>query len=1229
MTLVRELIDIPERVHQGDFVLRLAEGLSKAQETLRTYVVTPELAVEFDRALGIVKAAVAERSSKAAYLHGSFGSGKSHFMAVLHLLLQGNPEARAIPELGSAVAAADRWISGKKFLLVPFHMIGAKNLESAILGGYARHVGALHPEAAIPGVYVSEALLENARAHRKAMGDEAFFRMLGGSAEGEWGELGGGWTAETFEAAAVAPPESDERVRLVGDLTARIFPALSATAAATGLGFVELDLGLSLLSKHARGLGYDGIVLFLDELILWLASHIGDLRFAETEGSKLVKLIEAGPYERPIPIVSFVARQRDLKELVGAHVPGAERLSFADTLNYMNDRFAFVRLEDRNLPAIVHKRVLKPRDEAARIRIDDAFRETERFRPEVLGTLLGTEGDRAKFRTVYPFSPALVDTLVAVSSLLQRERTALKLLLQLLVDKRDTLELGQVVPVGDLFDVLASGAEPFSAEMRSHFDEALRLYRQKLLPAVAQEWGLTPEQAQALPATDPKGRSFRGDDRIVKTLLLAALAPDVAALTDLTAAKLCALNHGSIKAPVEGREAAVLLGRIRKWAAQVGALRVSGESNNPTISIVLSRVDIDDLLERERAEDNAGNRRRKLQELLFERLGIKRSDELFTEYPFLWRNTDRAVEVYFTNIREMPDESLRAPKGGAWKVLLDFPFDPDHGSLADDLKRIELFRARKESSAVLCWLPAFLTAAALEDLGKLVVVDHILAGERFQRSTQHLSEVDRGSARGELESLQAQLRARLGLDLEMAYGIRTDADARRVEAGFDPSDHVQSLDPAFQPRPPVGATLKDAFTNLLDQAMTYLYPDHPRFEKELRPVQVKQVLEELRRAAGEKDGRIDVPQPVREAMRNIAMGVGLGKMYEAHFILERDWAVKLSQVLSRPGVEPTVKTLRAALDEPRPKGLPKDVQDLILCVFAEQTQRSFLLHGGPFQAGIGNLRDELVLKEQPLPPENIWTTAVERASLILGVTVPKFRSASNVATLVEGVRAAANASLSAAAELARELEGRLAALGLPVAGARLETARAGAALLKAIANAREDGVAQALALASVPGSGDSLSRSIRTAAQVVAALQSTKWQLLEACRSLPDARGEAGRSLIGRVAEALQKDELAQAIGPILSQAEDEAVKLLAPPVVTKPTPPVPPPAPPEPAVPPTPPVQPPTTPPDPTEKVVHAGSRGDLTGRDFRKVADDIQKRLDETKDGKLKITWEITGKG
>ena len=80
---VRQLFDIPERVHQGDYVLKLTEGLQNPEETAGLYVTTPKLVDAFDRALGLVGDALRSGQSKASYLHGSFGSGKSHFMAML------------------------------------------------------------------------------------------------------------------------------------------------------------------------------------------------------------------------------------------------------------------------------------------------------------------------------------------------------------------------------------------------------------------------------------------------------------------------------------------------------------------------------------------------------------------------------------------------------------------------------------------------------------------------------------------------------------------------------------------------------------------------------------------------------------------------------------------------------------------------------------------------------------------------------------------------------------------------------------------------------------------------------------------------------------------------------------------------------------------------------------------------------------------------------------------
>src|SRR4051794_23503025 len=77
--LISQLLDLPDQVHRGDFVLNLAEGVARPEATLRDSVVTPQLADGSDNALTFFRSALTDRASKAAYLHGSFGSGKSHF----------------------------------------------------------------------------------------------------------------------------------------------------------------------------------------------------------------------------------------------------------------------------------------------------------------------------------------------------------------------------------------------------------------------------------------------------------------------------------------------------------------------------------------------------------------------------------------------------------------------------------------------------------------------------------------------------------------------------------------------------------------------------------------------------------------------------------------------------------------------------------------------------------------------------------------------------------------------------------------------------------------------------------------------------------------------------------------------------------------------------------------------------------------------------------------------
>lgn len=1225
MTLIRELIAIPERVHQGDFVLKLSEGVRAAEDTLGNYVVTPQLAQAFDSALAFIQSALATRQSKAAYLHGSFGSGKSHFMAVLHLLLAGNTRARSIKELANTVAKNNSWTEGKRFLQVPYHMIGARNMESAILGGYADHVRALHPDAPIPGFYLAEGLFRDAQQLRERMGDEAFFGKLnettgGGTGGGSgWGDLAGGWDAGSFDAAMLESPRGDERTRLVGDLIGCYFTAYASVARGGGGGqgeaFVSLDDGLSILSRHASELGYDGVILFLDELILWLASRAADVAFVSSEGAKLSKLVEAANADRPIPLISFVARQRDLRELVGDNMAGAMQMQFADVLKYWEARFHKITLEDRNLPVIAQARVLKPVSESARQVLDSAFEDFASKSKAVTDTLLTSSADREMFRLVYPFSPALVQALVAVSSVLQRERTALKLMLQLLVDRRDDLELGQIIPVGDLWDVIVEGDEPFSDAMRLHFDNAKRLYNQKLVPMLERSHGVAWDDLRNNVADPVRARSFRNDARILKTLLLAALVPEVESLKALTAQRLAALNHGSVKSPIPGRETQDVLKKCRDWAGEVGELKITDEQN-PVISIQVTGVDIEPIVKGAEGHDNTGNRRRKIREMLFGELGIPDSNDLFTRFSFWWRGTLRDVEVLYENVRELSDDRLRG-REGAWTVILDFPFDEPNRTPADDIARLDRYTG--EGSQTLVWLPAFLSEKAQKDLGRLVVLDYILTGERFNDYSAHLAQVDRAQARSLAKNLRDQLQTRLKQYLEVAYGIAQDpADA--VDQKLATTDQFRTLDKTFQPLAPVGANLKEGFINLLDQLFTHKYPAHPQFETEIKLPVLKKVEVELARAMEDKDHRVHVAdRAIRQFTRAVVNPLRLGNMGETHLALENHWRTHFLQKMAvdgDSGAAVTVARMRKWIDEPSPMGLPLEVQNLIIHSFAAMTNRSFFLNSGPYPPTLENTPNELELREQALPEVEDWKVAIRRAGLFFGLTVAESLNAGNVAKLRDQLHTEANLRLAPLQDYAKTLAEKWRSFGINgQVSDRLKTAEGAAALLLAMTAPNAD-VITVLAGAAMASTEAAYGQTISKAKALDEALKSADWELLSAAIARQDHRKAAAQVMRDRLAEILASDEHAIGLKAALVEQKNKALKLLTE------DPPVPPPEPP-----PRPPRRP--EPPKPGVLVVQEGIKDDLAVSDAINSLDTIRTELEKDNDYRLSISWKITKKG
>ena len=171
------------------------------------------------------------------------------------------------------------------------------------------------------------------------------------------------------------------------------------------------------------------------------------------------------------------------------------------------------------------------------------------------------------------------------------------------------MRLGDVIPLGDLWDVVAHGDEAFTDVMRVNFQNAKNLYQNKLLPMLEQQHEIDLEVDRERAKTDPEIADrlarFQNDDRLIKSLLLCSLVHGVEALKDMTCIRLAALNHGTIRSRIPGREHQVVAQKLRTWVdLSGGAIRLSDDPINPTVSIQLSAVDTDAIIEKAKGFDN-------------------------------------------------------------------------------------------------------------------------------------------------------------------------------------------------------------------------------------------------------------------------------------------------------------------------------------------------------------------------------------------------------------------------------------------------------------------------------------------------------------------------------------------------------------------------------------------------------------------------------------------------
>jgi hypothetical protein len=921
----------PEDIRAMGFVVKLREadpGSDEVKQLVDDYVITPAVEKELPRILEDMKQVFDRGEEYGRFIHGSFGSGKSHFMTMLSMLIEGtqpawkkfrpllNAHRDSNQSKGGDAPDHEAWLAKAGLLVVRIHMLSVRGkntgFDRAVYEGFN---AALKRRGKAPFEFLNvDSIFDEVRREAKEYGDIVWKRL-------EAESIVGG--REDFEAIATGSAQARERfVRTWLEYKGR-----DPSDAGIDPRWSE---GLARMAGHAKDQGFGGIVLMIDEFLLWLAEKSGQEFVAEINSLNVI--VDHNTGQRPAPIFVFVARQRNLQEFFPDLV---DESKIHEHLDHHAKRFEVTKLQDVELRHIVRGRVLRPRNSAA---VQAAVSSLAERHQKVLPALLAG-GDIDYLRDVYPFHPALIEMLVDVTSLMQRERSALRLLYELLVVHYPKLPLGEFLPVGSAFAAIFPEAGVEASKKVELMQDIHHQYYSRLAPGMAklgEELGseFNEERRRAL-------------DQLVRTVLLAEVSPRLKQ-GGLTIERLVQLNAVDVEGETFRGQVRVAETDLLALSQRVPDLQVAGQGKTALIRYVLGRVSLGEILGRARSKvDNPAQRFKVFWGALRLALGLTGNKGFEDggpnegDWDLSWRRTKRRGRIKLGNVREMSYEDFTPPEG-AFKVLVDYPWDEPGHAVDEDRLRATNVRKKQGLLHTVCWLPRHMSPTELGVLTELAAVRYLLsdAGQEDLLETHGPQDrsklLDQAGIRqktleGQLEDLLCEVYVRHG----EFFAVISDIDSSR-------------------PRETLSENLEHIATLLMDRR----YPQHPTFLAEPKKPDLEALLRWMV-DAGEGNLSVAYDEAVGKILKTLGQPLELVNLGQTKASLRLD-SRYIKDVLQRAdqdsvGWTPIADHLRETY------GFQPLLIDLFLCFLCQRDHRALQeIHGEAIEVRIGMPQTTLI-----------------------------------------------------------------------------------------------------------------------------------------------------------------------------------------------------------------------------------------------------------------------------
>lgn len=780
---IRDVIEIP--AVKPNLVVKVGEINSeqKRQAHVRDYVITDSIAKELESLVkSIADSAQSGFEGLGIWVDGSFGSGKSHFSTFLGMLLTNEKAAWAKDHFVIQKLAAYRAILEKyPVFVLPVNALDVPDsLKRNIFTAVNKQLELLGHET----VELSSAKQIIRSFEENAESEKAFWNLL----------FNRSLTVISREEYNEAKENDPDALAL--EIREHVFRGAQR---AMDL-YEEMPEGIRKITAHLKALGFYAMVVLLDEITLFLQG-----KGEETTSRSLAELNRLLEHENAaIPVWAIVSRHLALEDLVGTQ-----------RMEHLHGRFQKrVEMQDVDLYEVCSKRVLRRKNgsEELEAALENNIKLLPQAQLRVLGELYGGQPQlRRALEKLYPFHPTIIDTLVAVTHRLSRERTAISVMYDMLFDYSDK-PVGEWIPYAESFDYLFSEGE-----------QALSGH-----PELLAAWQIIRDK------TEPNLSAFFNDTLIDKaqiiacTLVLGQLTDRSLRLCDiLTPEVISALNASILNRGIPFIVEQEMTEILSTLVERIPNFQRRG-SGGYGVELSIG-PDPDRALDELETVSLADERRKAILKLESDIFNVSDADGRRDNYKITWRGTDRRGLIRAVEPQAISDSDLVIPAGREYLLIIGFP-NPSATAL-DTLS----LKQDKELRAI--WQPASLPQDAWDRIEKLAKINWALESSAGRAS------VEGRYGREDVERLRDQWRRtrdiiseRLAADFKEAYLNGTITSSVNINGQ------------------PTGATPRDAMDDLISRMFQRRFVQHPEFGVTV----TAQALDQLYRAI------LQNPNPINE-----------------------------------------------------------------------------------------------------------------------------------------------------------------------------------------------------------------------------------------------------------------------------------------------------------------------------------------------------------------------------